>query len=36
MGTLIKELLVIIRIPLVIFPIMYFLYYLMSQGHFTH
>lgn len=32
---MIKSLFTIIRIPLVIFPIIYFLFYLFSQGHFA-
>lgn len=31
-----KDLITIVKIPLVIFPIIYFLFYLFSQGHFTH
>lgn len=30
-----KDLLTIVRIPLVIFPIIYFLFYVFSQGHFS-
>ncbi|TXT25942.1 MAG: hypothetical protein FD134_817 [Gallionellaceae bacterium] len=33
---MIKSLFTIIRIPLVIFPIIYFLFYLFSQGHFAY
>jgi hypothetical protein len=31
-----KDLLTIVKIPLVIFPIVYFLFYLFSQGHFAY
>lgn len=31
-----KDLLTITGIPLVIFPIIYFLFYLFSQGHFAY
>ncbi len=33
---MINTLFTIIRIPLVIFPIVYFLFYLFSQGHFAY
>jgi len=31
-----KDLLTIASLPLVIFPIIYFLFYVFSQGHFTY
>lgn len=33
---MIKDLLTIVKIPLVIFPIIYFLFYVFSQGHFAY
>jgi len=31
-----KDLLTIVKIPLIIFPIIYFLFYVFSQGHFAY